>query len=121
MKSKEVLEKLKITRPTLTSYVKAGLIKVNSEVNGRYNYDEESVNNLYDKLFNNINNTNINNNILINNINNTNILLKLFDNCSIIFEYLQKIRLLAPEAVVAREEFNKLLTELKNNLGENHE
>jgi len=29
MKSKEVLELLQITRPTLTKYVKEGLIKVN--------------------------------------------------------------------------------------------
>ena len=43
MKSKEVLEKLKITRPTLTKYVKTGVIKIDSEINGRYIYNDESV------------------------------------------------------------------------------
>ena len=43
MKAKDVLEKLNITRPTLTKYVKQGLIKVDSVVNGQYNYNEESV------------------------------------------------------------------------------
>lgn len=46
MKAKEVLEKLNITRPTLTKYVKEGLIKIDSEVNGQYNYNEDSVNKL---------------------------------------------------------------------------
>ena len=46
MKAKEVLEKLNITRPTLTKYVKEGLIKVDSCINGQYNYNEESVNKL---------------------------------------------------------------------------
>jgi len=49
MKSKEVLELLQITRPTLTKYVKEDLIKVNILPNGRYDYDKDSV---Y-KLFNN--------------------------------------------------------------------
>ncbi len=43
MKSKEVLEALNITRPTLTKYVKTGLIKIDSEINGRYIYNDESV------------------------------------------------------------------------------
>ncbi|MDE5753573.1 MAG: IS607 family transposase [Oscillospiraceae bacterium] len=43
MKSKEVLNVLKITRQTLTKYVKNGLIKVEILPNGRYEYDEESV------------------------------------------------------------------------------
>lgn len=119
MKSKDVLTKLQITRPTLSAYVKAGVIKVNSEVNGHYNYDENSVNNLYNKLFNNnIENNTINNTSIINNtdINNTEIIIELLNNCSIIFDYLQKIRLLAPEAVVARNKFDELLVKLKNNL-----
>jgi len=48
MKAKEVLEKLNITRPTLTKYVKQGLVKVDSVINGQYNYNEESVNKLLD-------------------------------------------------------------------------
>ena len=43
MKAKEVLKILNITRPTLSKYVKDGLISVDSVVNGHYNYNEESV------------------------------------------------------------------------------
>lgn len=43
MKSYEVLNVLRITRPTLTKYVKEGLIKVTKLPNGWYDYDEESV------------------------------------------------------------------------------
>ena len=43
MKSKQVLELLKITRPTLTSYVKTGKIKVIVLGNGYYDYNEEDV------------------------------------------------------------------------------
>ena len=43
MKANEVLKILGITRPTLTKYVKTGLIKVNVLPTGRYNYDDNSV------------------------------------------------------------------------------
>ena len=43
MKSKDVLSILRITRPTLTKYVKERLIKVTELPNGRYNYDDNSV------------------------------------------------------------------------------
>ena len=43
MKSKEVLKILRITRPTLTSYVKNGRIKVKKLPNGLYNYDDDDV------------------------------------------------------------------------------
>jgi predicted site-specific integrase-resolvase len=49
MKSKEVLELLQITRPTLTKYVKEDLIKVNILPNGRYDYDKDSVYKLFNK------------------------------------------------------------------------
>lgn len=49
MKSKEVLELLQITRPTLTKYVKEGIIKTNTLPNGRYDYDEESVFKIFNK------------------------------------------------------------------------
>ena len=52
MKAKEVLEKLNITRPTLTKYVKQGLVKVDSVINGQYNYNEESVDKLLDGNWN---------------------------------------------------------------------
>lgn len=43
MKAKEVLKVLKVTRPTLTSYVQRGLIKTTQLTNGFYDYDEDSV------------------------------------------------------------------------------
>ena len=43
MKAKEVLTILRVTRPTLTKYVKEGLIKVNKLPNGLYDYDANSV------------------------------------------------------------------------------
>jgi putative resolvase len=49
MKSNEVLELLQITRPTLTKYVKEGLVKVVILPNGRYDYNKESVYKLFNK------------------------------------------------------------------------
>lgn len=43
MRANEVLRLLRITRPTLTKYVKEGLIKVDKLPNGRYEYDSDSV------------------------------------------------------------------------------
>ena len=43
MKAKEVLKILDITRPTLCKYVKHGLIKIDSCINGQYRYNDESV------------------------------------------------------------------------------
>lgn len=43
MKGKKVLKLLQITRPTLCSYVKKGIIKTKRLPNGYYEYDEESV------------------------------------------------------------------------------
>ena len=43
MKAKEVLKILKITRATLTHYVKSGKLKVIRLPNGMYDYDEDSV------------------------------------------------------------------------------
>lgn len=47
MKAKEVLNLLRISRATLTNYTKAGLIKVTVLHNGRYDYDEKSVYELF--------------------------------------------------------------------------
>lgn len=47
MKAREVMQILRISNPTLSSYVKKGWIKVTTMPNGRYNYDEDSV---YDML-----------------------------------------------------------------------
>ena len=43
MRAKEVLSILGITRPTLCKYVKQGLIKIDSVVNGQFRYNAESV------------------------------------------------------------------------------
>ena len=43
MKAKEVLKILKITRPTLTKYVKDNKVKVRELPSGMYDYDEDSV------------------------------------------------------------------------------
>ena len=43
MKAKDVLNKLRVTRQTLTKYVALGYIKVTKLPNGQYNYDEDSV------------------------------------------------------------------------------
>lgn len=43
MRAKEVLRLLGITRPTLCKYVKQGLIKIDSVINGQYRYNAESV------------------------------------------------------------------------------
>ena len=43
MKANRVLKLLKVTRPTLTSYVKSGKLKVKMNVNGFYDYDDDSV------------------------------------------------------------------------------
>lgn len=43
MRAKEVLALLNITRPTLCKYVKQGLIKVDTKINGQYRYNADSV------------------------------------------------------------------------------
>lgn len=43
MKAKDVLNKLRVTRQTLTKYVALGYIKVTKLPNGQYNYDDDSV------------------------------------------------------------------------------
>ena len=43
MKAKEVLKILKITRPTLTSYVKNGKIRAVLQPNNFYDYNEDDV------------------------------------------------------------------------------
>ena len=43
MKANEVLTALRITRQTLTKYVKEGVIAVHTNPKGRYDYDEKSV------------------------------------------------------------------------------
>ncbi len=43
MKAKEVLQLLRISRPSLTKYVKKGIIRITVLPNGRYDYNEEDV------------------------------------------------------------------------------
>lgn len=49
MKAKEVLQILKVTRQTLTKYVKEGRVKVTVRGNGQYDYDSDSVYKLLNK------------------------------------------------------------------------
>lgn len=49
MKAKEVLQILKVTRQTLTKYVKEGRVKVTVKGNGQYDYDSDSVYKLLNK------------------------------------------------------------------------
>ena len=49
MKAKEVLNKLKVTRQTLTKYVAKGYIQVAKLPNGQYDYDDNSVYNFLNK------------------------------------------------------------------------
>lgn len=49
MKAKEVLQILKVTRQTLTKYVKEGRVKVTVKANGQYDYDLDSVYKLLNK------------------------------------------------------------------------
>jgi len=43
MRAKEVMQVLNISRVTLWRYVKHGLIKIDSQINGQYRYNKESV------------------------------------------------------------------------------
>ena len=43
MKAKEVLQILRVSRPTLTKYVREGLVNVTLKGNGQYDYDADSV------------------------------------------------------------------------------
>jgi putative resolvase len=49
MKSKDMLRLLKITRPTLTKYIKGGWITGTKNKNGFYDYDDDSVYNFLNK------------------------------------------------------------------------
>lgn len=49
MKAKEVLQILKVTRQTLTKYVKEGRVKVTVKGNDQYDYDPDSVYKLLNK------------------------------------------------------------------------
>ena len=43
MFAKDVLRVLQVSRPTLTKYVKTGIIRVHVMPNGHYDYNEEDV------------------------------------------------------------------------------
>lgn len=43
MKLKEVMTILHITKPTVYKYVKQGLLKIDSYINGKYRYNADSV------------------------------------------------------------------------------
>lgn len=106
MKAKEVLEKLNITRPTLTKYVKEGLIKVDSTINGQYNYNEDSVNKLLgkesvEKVSIKLENDNLDKVIQIENL--------LID----IFYQLTGMKLLTSESILKLQEADRLFKSIK--------
>jgi hypothetical protein len=43
LKAKDVMSLLGISRQTLSTYVKQGLVRIDSTVNGKYRYNKESV------------------------------------------------------------------------------
>ncbi len=49
MKTKEVLNLLRITHKTLTKYVKNGTIRINILPNSRYDYNDEDVYKIFNK------------------------------------------------------------------------
>ncbi|MBC8061700.1 MAG: IS607 family transposase [Clostridiaceae bacterium] len=49
MKTREVLQLLQISRPTLSKYVKEKIIKISILPNGRYDYDKDSIYKLFNK------------------------------------------------------------------------
>ena len=49
MKSNEVLRLLRISRPTLTKYIKTGMITAKKMPNGHYDYDEKDVYKVFNK------------------------------------------------------------------------
>jgi predicted site-specific integrase-resolvase len=52
MKANDVLNLLKISRPTLTKYVKLGYVKTTTLPNGRYSYDDKSIYDFLNKEMN---------------------------------------------------------------------
>ena len=121
MKAKEVLEKLNITRPTLTKYVKTGVIKVDNKVNGQYIYNDESV---YNFLGLTTNNENIPGTKTIHmNYETPRItsmsemaidqLIKVLENDIVILTQLGQLRLLQPNSVEKLRENKKILNDLK--------
>ena len=104
---------LNITRPTLTKYVKTGLIKVDSKINGQYNYNEESIkrllNNEYeDHLIKPVKvETDKDYDAIIDD------LIKILDNEAAIMTQLGQLRLLQPTSIERLKENKKLLTCLK--------
>lgn len=121
MKAKEVLEKLNITRPTLTKYVKTGVIKVDNKVNGQYIYNDESV-------YNFLGLTTANENIpgtktipinyeppKVTTMSEMAIdqLIKVLENDIVILTQLGQLRLLQPNSVEKLKENKKILNDLK--------
>lgn len=119
MKAKEVLEKLNITRPTLTKYVKTGVIKVDNKVNGQYIYNDESV-------YNFLGLTSVNENIpgtktihyeapKVTTMSEMAIdqLIKVLENDIVILTQLGQLRLLQPNSLEKLRENKKILNDLK--------
>jgi len=108
MKAKDVLKTLNITRPTLTKYVKTGLIRVDSVINGQYNYNEESVK----KLLNNEYEDHLISPVKVSS-DKDNELVSCVQELVDIFTQLSQLRLLTPQSLSKLENARRIINNIK--------
>lgn len=123
MNTKEVLVRLKISRPTLNKYIDQGLIKATKQFNGRYVFNDDEIIGLSEnlKVIDRAQSSLIHESPieepkkydqtldqeLVKNIN------KALSNCLEVFDELEKFRILTPKAVSAKAELKNALEKIK--------
>ena len=123
MNTKEVLVRLKISRPTLNKYIDQGLIKATKQFNGRYVFNDDEIIGLSEnlKVIDRAQSSLIHESPteelkksdqtldqeLVKNIN------KALYNCLEVFDELEKFRILTPKAVSAKTELKNALEKIK--------
>ncbi len=123
MNTKEVLVRLKISRPTLNKYIDQGLIKATKQFNGRYVFNDDEIIGLSEnlKVIDRAQSSLIHESPieepkksdktldqeLVKNIN------KALFNCLEVFDELEKFRILTPKAVSAKTELKNALEKIK--------
>lgn len=123
MNTKEVLVRLKISRPTLNKYIDQGLIKATKQFNGRYVFNDDEIIGLSEnlKVIDRAQSSLIHESPteepkkseqildqdLVKNIN------KALYNCLEVFDELEKFRILTPKAVSAKAELKNALEKIK--------
>lgn len=123
MNTKEVLVRLKISRPTLNKYIDQGLIKATKQFNGRYVFNDDEIIGLSEnlKVIDRAQSSLIHESPieepkksdktldqeLVKNIN------KALSNCLEVFDELEKFRILTPKAVSAKTELKNALEKIK--------